>query len=77
MTRLRLRAEFLPDEERDQWLNDLEELDRIADSAIGLVREEAESGTAEPLRLDRLIIGLVEDLIGLDMAVRLGPVEPA
>jgi signal transduction histidine kinase len=77
MTRLRLRAEFLPDEERDQWLSDLEELDRIADSAIGLVREEAESGGAEPLRLDRLITGLVEDLAGLDMAVRLGPVEPA
>ena len=77
MTRLRLRAEFLPDEERDQWLNDLEELDRIADSAIGLVREEAEPGIAKPLRLDRLIVGLVEDLAELDMAVRLGPVEPA
>jgi signal transduction histidine kinase len=77
MTRLRLRAEFLPDEERDQWLNDLEELDRIADSAIGLVREEAETGTAEPLALDRLITALVDDLAGLGMDVRLGTVEPA
>jgi signal transduction histidine kinase len=77
MTRLRLRAEFLPDEERDQWLNDLDELDRIADSAIGLVREEAESGTAEPLALDHLIVGLVEDLAALDMAVQLGSVDPA
>ena len=77
MTRLRLRAEFLPDDERDQWLRDLEELDRIADSAIGLVREEAEPGSAEPLPLDRLITELVDDLAGLGMAVRLGPVEPA
>ncbi|HYI68804.1 MAG TPA: ATP-binding protein [Skermanella sp.] len=77
MTRLRLRAEFLPDEERDQWLNDLEELDRIADSAIGLVREEAEPGSAEPLPLDRLVPALVDDLAGLGIAVRLGTVEPA
>jgi signal transduction histidine kinase len=77
MTRLRLRAEFLPDDERDQWLNDLEELDRIADSAIGLVREEAEPGSAEPLPLDRLISALVDDLAGLGIDVRLGTVEPA
>jgi signal transduction histidine kinase len=77
MTRLRLRAEFLPDDERDQWLNDLEELDRIADSAIGLVREEAEPGSAEPLPLDRLIPALVDDLAELGIDVRLGAVEPA
>jgi signal transduction histidine kinase len=77
MTRLRLRAEFLPDDERDQWLNDLEELDRIADSAIGLVREEAEPGSAEPLALDRLIAALVDDLAAMGMNVRLGAVEPA
>jgi signal transduction histidine kinase len=76
MTRLRLRAEFLPDEERDQWLNDLEELDRIADSAIGLVREEAEPGATKPLRLDRLIASLVHDLNELGMAVRLGSANP-
>lgn len=40
MTRMRLRAEFLPDEDREVWLRDLSELDRIADSAIRLVREE-------------------------------------
>ncbi len=26
MTRMRLRAEFLPDEEREKWLKDLDEL---------------------------------------------------
>jgi signal transduction histidine kinase len=55
MTRMRLRAEFLPEEEREAWLRDLDELDRIADSAIRLVREEVEGGDAEPLRLDRLV----------------------
>jgi methyl-accepting chemotaxis protein len=30
MTRMRLRVEFLPEEERLHWLHDLEELDRIA-----------------------------------------------
>ena len=41
ITRLRLRAEFIEDEEeRARWLNDLDELERIADSAILLVREE-------------------------------------
>ena len=42
MTRMRLRAEFLPEEERETWLKDLAELDRIADSAIRLVREEVD-----------------------------------
>jgi hypothetical protein len=31
---MRLRAEFLDEEDRSLWLSDLEELDRIADSAI-------------------------------------------
>jgi Histidine kinase-, DNA gyrase B-, and HSP90-like ATPase len=72
----RRHHELLPDDERDHWLNDLEELDRIADSATGLVREEAEPGSAEPLPLDRLIPDLVDDLAGLGIAVRLGPGIP-
>jgi signal transduction histidine kinase len=54
MTRMRLRAEFLPPEERERWLSDLDELDRIADSAIALVREEVAPETAAPLRIDEL-----------------------
>ena len=47
ITRMRLRAEFVEDEEeRALWLSDLDELERIADSAILLVREE--SGKAPP-----------------------------
>ncbi|QTL01744.1 two-component sensor histidine kinase [Aquabacter sp. L1I39] len=55
LTRLRLRAEFLSDEdEREKWFADLEELDRIADSAIRLVREEVSTSELEVLGLDEL-----------------------
>lgn len=55
LTRLRLRAEFLSDEdEREKWFADLEELDRIADSAIRLVREEVSSSDLELVGLDEL-----------------------
>ncbi|HUW73252.1 MAG TPA: ATP-binding protein [Methyloceanibacter sp.] len=56
ITRMRLRAEFVQDEEeRTKWLNDLEELERIADSAIMLVREETGAAAPELLRLDKLV----------------------
>jgi signal transduction histidine kinase len=54
LTRLRLRAEFLDEEERRQWLADLSELDHIADSAIRLVREEVDESALEEVRLDAL-----------------------
>jgi signal transduction histidine kinase len=63
LTRMRLRAEFIPDdEERTQWLSDLAELDRIADSAIRLVREEVEAGPGEPVRLDLLVAAVVREV---------------
>jgi signal transduction histidine kinase len=71
MTRMRLRAEFLPEEEREAWLRDLDELDRIADSAIRLVREEVEGGDAEPLRLDRLVDTVCSELAELALPVTL------
>ena len=56
ITRMRLRAEFVADEEeRAKWLKDLEELERIADSAIMLVREETGNAAPELLRLDKLV----------------------
>ena len=64
MTRMRLRAEFLDldDEERDLWLKDLDELDRIADSAILLVREEVDQPEPEEIQLDELLTGIAEEL---------------
>jgi signal transduction histidine kinase len=56
ITRMRLRAEFVQDhDERDKWLEDLDELERIADSAIMLVREETGNAAPELLRLDELV----------------------
>jgi signal transduction histidine kinase len=78
MTRMRLRAEFiLSDEERDKWLSDLEELDSIADSAIGLVREETSNAGPEQIRLD-LMVGLItEELARIGFPIRLDHVRHA
>jgi signal transduction histidine kinase len=77
MTRMRLRAEFIADdEEREKWLADLHELDAIADSAIRLVREEAGGEGAETLRLDALLQETVAELKALGYAVTLAAAEP-
>lgn len=62
MTRMRLRAEFLEENDRALWLNDLEELDRIADSAIQLVREETQREKIQLLRVDEIISEICRDL---------------
>ncbi|MET2829595.1 ATP-binding protein [Mesorhizobium shangrilense] len=68
MTRMRLRAEFL-EEERDKWLHDLDELDRIADSAIRLVREEVDQDAVEPVDLERVVRDLETEMTSLGHAV--------
>lgn len=77
MTRMRLRAEFLDEDERQNWLNDLDELDRIADSAIRLVREEVEAGEREPVPLDALVRRLATELAAQGRDIGLGTLEPA
>lgn len=70
MTRMRLRAEFVPDEdEREKWFADLEELDMIADSAIRLVREEVGGDSREIVRLGSLVHEIVEELAQLGYKV--------
>lgn len=76
MTRMRLRAEFIPEQDRPGWLRDLEELERIADSAIRLVREEVVASAQEPLRLDSLAGELVEELRELGLAIEYAGSEP-
>lgn len=72
MTRMRLRAEFISDdEERDKWLADLEELDMIADSAIRLAREEVSRDGQEPLRLDLLLQDIVDELHEMHQKVQI------
>jgi signal transduction histidine kinase len=72
ITRMRLRAEFVEnDDDRAMWLKDIDELARIADSAILLVREESGRSVPEPLRLDMLISDLVGELRTLSYEVTL------
>jgi signal transduction histidine kinase len=75
MTRMRLRAEFLDEEDRSLWLSDLEELDRIADSAIQLVREEAQRETSRLLRVDEIIGEICRDLASMKASVTIIKME--
>lgn len=77
MTRMRLRAELLPENEQTDWLADVDELEQIAESAIGLVREE--SGGADQTNVDMpsLVRETVEELVSADLPVRLGTIERA
>lgn len=72
ITRMRLRAEFVEDDDdRTMWLKDIDELDRIADSAILLVREESGISTSESVGLDILIAEMVDELRALSYEVSL------
>jgi signal transduction histidine kinase len=69
MTRMRLRAEFLDEEDRSMWLSDLEELDHIADSAIQLVREETQRERNQLVRVDEIISKICGDLASMKASV--------
>ena len=75
MTRMRLRAEFLDEEDRSKWLSDLEELDRIADSAIQLVREETQRERSQLLRVDEIITEICQDLASMKASVTIMRME--
>ncbi|MFC3168612.1 ATP-binding protein [Paracoccus fontiphilus] len=77
MTRMRLRAEFVEDDdEREKWLADLAELDAIADSAIRLVRDEVTQAAAQDLRLDRLVGDVAQELGALGYRVTVASLAP-
>ncbi|WP_108682964.1 ATP-binding protein [Methyloceanibacter sp. wino2] len=77
ITRMRLRAEFVPDEEdREKWLNDIDELERIADSAILLVREETGAEAPERVDLDDLVGSICTELKQQDFDVTLAATHP-
>ena len=75
MTRMRLRAEFLPAEDQDAWLADLDELDAIADSAIKLVQEEGTGDDRKPLMLEQLVRETVAELQVAHLPVTLGRLD--
>ena len=69
LTRMRLRAEFLSDEERTRWLNDIDELGKIADSAIQLMREETDGKRTQRVRIDRIVVAVCDELKSLGFEV--------
>ena len=71
ITRMRLRAEFLADQEQSAWFRDLDELRRIADSSIQLVHEEVEGKSDESVRFDKLAETVVEELTATGLAIEL------
>lgn len=75
MTRMRLRVEFLDEEDRAMWLKDLEELDQIADSAIQLVREETQRETSRLVRVDEIIGDICKDLASMRTPVTIQKTE--
>ncbi len=77
MTRMRLRAEFLGDEDRAAWLADLDELEAIADSAIKLVREEGAGADRSVVFLDALLRDAVTDIQQAGLPVQLGQLQAA
>jgi signal transduction histidine kinase len=77
ITRMRLRAEFVDDdEERSLWLSDLDELERIADSAILLVREESGKAAPETVWLDRLVADVARELKDQNLDVTVIEAQP-
>lgn len=76
MTRMRLRAEFLPDADRAHWLDDIAELELIAESAIRLVREEGAGEDQSPVALDLLVQETVAQLADADLPVSVERLDP-
>lgn len=76
MTRMRLRAEFLDEDQREAWIADLHELDHIADGAIRLVREEVETPAQTQVSLDALVGEVVAELREIGMPVALTASAP-
>jgi signal transduction histidine kinase len=78
ITRLRLRAEFVSNqEEKEGWLRDLDELERIADSAIQLVREESEKAPPQDIELDAFVRETASDLREQGLEVEVEDTESA
>jgi len=71
ITRMRLRAEFLPDQEQSAWIRDLDELRRIADSSIQLVHEEVGIKSDETVRFDELAVSVVGELTATGLTIEL------
>jgi signal transduction histidine kinase len=77
MTRMRLRAEFLDEDEREGWLKDIDELEIIAESAINLVKEETARVDFEPVDMKAVVADVVSGLREINLPVEVLHAETA
>lgn len=77
MTRMRLRAEFLSEDERAVWLSDIDELQAIAESAIRLVNEEGAGEDRQAVALADLVRDTTDELAAAHLDVQLLATQPA
>ena len=71
LTRLKLRAEFIDDEEqRQKAANDLDEMRRMLDSTLAFARDDATDGPRVPVDLAQLLRSLCEDTGTIGAPVR-------
>ena len=76
ITTLRLRAEFIEDEEnREKILATLEEMQRMAEATLAFVREEAAVEPTRTVDLGALIESVVVDLVDLGHDAAFAPTE--
>jgi signal transduction histidine kinase len=78
LTRMRLRAEMLEDEaQRNKWIDDVDEMMHIADSAITLVKEEVGAKERTTIHFDALIEDIVAELGMIGHHVEIGRLDRA
>jgi signal transduction histidine kinase len=77
LTRMRLRAEMVEDEEqRTKMLNDLHEMDEMIGATMAFAREENAEEKTELTELDRLLTALVDDAVETGQPVVKAKIEP-
>lgn len=77
LTRMRLRAEMLDDDAtRDKFIDDVDEMMHIADSAISLVKEEVGAKELTPIRFDELVEDIVAELDMISLPIKVERLEP-
>ncbi len=77
LTRMRLRAEMVEDEEqRAKMLNDLHEMDEMIGATMAFAREENVEEKSEPTELDRLLMVLVDDAVETGQPMVKAKIDP-
>ena len=77
ITSLRLRAEFVDDEEtRTKIIETLDEMQRMAEATLDFVREESTSEETRDIDLAQLLNAVASEMTALGKDVTLAPVDP-